>query len=127
MTTALEPRLEIEKRALGMFRQHELAKDFKKLIVILVYTKIKAEPDISETKLKTYMRLEHNIPSPIVEGALSSLVSSLGFAAVKAWYYPNKKTILRYVVKEPNEIEPWIESVVSTKPEWQEHLNATIR
>lgn len=122
---AIEPN--IEKRALSMFREQRLAKEFKQLTVILVYSKIKSEPDISDTSLKSYMRMEHNIPAPIVDGALSSLVSQVGFAAVKSWFYPNKKSLLRYVVKDPVSIEPWIDDVIKSKPEWQEHVNATIR
>jgi len=121
---ALEPN--IEKRAMSMFRQ-DLAKDFKRLTVILVYGKIKSDPDISESALKKFMRMEHNITAPIVDGALSSLVSEAGFAAVKTWFYSNNKSVMRYAVRNDGVIEAWIDSVLETKPEWQGHVNATIR
>lgn len=124
--TQVARELNVEKRAMSMFRQ-DLAKDFKRLTVILVYGKIKSEPDISELTLKKFMRMEHNIPAPIVDGALSSLISQAGFSAVKTWYYSNNKSVMRYAVRNEAIIEAWIQEVLETKPEWQGHVNAIIR
>ena len=126
MTQIVDP-VNIEKRAFAMFRQQNLATDFKQLIVLLVYCKIKDTPDVSEIMLKKYMQMEHNISGGLVDGALSSLVSTQCFSAVKSWYYSNNKNVMRYVVKDDSVIIPWINDLLQARPEWRGYVDATIR
>jgi hypothetical protein len=67
-----------EQFAFSIFRQTR-TEEYKRTLIMLVYSYIKDNGTVSESKLHRALQREHHLPIDDIESALSALKSPLGF------------------------------------------------
>ena len=82
---------ELERKAFLLFKS-KCTKDYKRLVIYLVYATVKQNPGISLNKLAFALNSEYNIDSDSVNSAVGALSSSEIFKAISSYTLPKEKS-----------------------------------
>lgn len=95
-----------EQFAFSIFRQTR-TEEYKRTLIMLVYSYIKDNGTVSESKLHQALHREHHLPIDDIESALSALKSPLGFDTIAMWNTKGPKSRILLKVKDSNTYNEW--------------------
>ena len=96
-----------EQFAFSIFR-HTRTEEYKRTLIMLVYSYIKDNGTVSESKLHRALQREHHLPIDDIESALSALKSPLGFDTLAMWNSKGPKSQVLLKVKESSTYNEWV-------------------